>query len=299
MIHLEGVIPILNTAFQENGDLDLYSQEKLLNFLLECGVHGIALFGTASEGYTLNQKERTEIFALARRVISGKIPLIVSTGQTGTRLAVEQSVAAHGEGADGLMIVPPHYLKPDGNGVRIYYESIAQAVTIPIMIQDAPIMTGVPMPASLLAELCKNTETIRYIKIEAPPTAPKISVFLEQVGPHGHAFGGLNGQFLIEELDRGSIGTMPGSDLSRVFMKIWTHYRAGDKEAARKLFRMSLPLLRYELQPALGVSTMKHNLVRQGIFRSATVRHPTLEIDRHSPAEIDILWNDIHQSGLV
>jgi 2-keto-3-deoxy-L-arabinonate dehydratase len=295
MVDLHGIIPILTTAFRENGDLDLYSQEKLLVFLLEAGVHGIALFGTASEGYTLSHEERRSIFELARRVVDGKVPLIVSTGQTGTRLAVEQSYAAQQDGADGLMIVPPHYLKPNGNGVRVYYEAIANAVNIPIMVQDAPAMTGVNMPASLLAELCVNTTTIRYIKIEAPPTAPKISAFVGQVGASGYAFGGLNGQFLLEELGRGAVGTMPGSDLSDKFVEIWNLYQSGDKDGARKLFSVCLPLLRYELQPALGVATMKYNLVRRKLFRSATVRHPTLTLDSHSAAEIDLLWNDIYQ----
>jgi 2-keto-3-deoxy-L-arabinonate dehydratase len=293
MVHLEGVIPIANTAFLENGDLDLCSQEKLFRFLLESEVQGIALFGTASEGYTLGAEERAKILALARRVVGGKIPIVVSTGHTGTRLAIEQSVDAQENGADALMIVPPYYLKPDASGIRIYYESIAQAVSIPIMIQDAPAMTAVNMPSSLLADLCSRNEMIRFVKIEAPPTSPKISTFVEQVGDKGYAFGGLNGQFLMEELGRGSIGTMPGSDLADRFSAIWRLYVDGKKIEARRLFTVCLPLLRYELQPALGVSTMKHNLVRRGIFQTATVRHPTLSIDRHSAAEIDTLWNDI------
>jgi len=292
---LRGVIPILNSAFLDNGDIDLYSQQKLVEFLLESGVGGIALFGTASEGYTLSAAERDCILKMVLKVVNGSIPIVVSTGATGTRLAADQSVAAQEAGADALMIVPPYYLKPDGAGVRHYFETIAARVTIPIMIQDAPVMTGVTMPASLLAGLCKDAERIQYVKIEHPPTAPKITAFVNEVGSAGFAFGGLNGQFLIEEVRRGSIGVMPGSDLADQFQKLWLLLEQKQYEMAQSFFNICLPLLRYELQPGLGVSTMKTNLVRRGIFKSAVVRHPTLSVDKHAIQEIDALWNQIER----
>jgi 2-keto-3-deoxy-L-arabinonate dehydratase len=293
MKHLQGVIPILNTAFEENGDLDLYSQQKLVEFLLESGVHGIALFGTAAEGYTLNGEERRKILELVRRVVNGRLPIVVSSGATGTRIAVEESVAAQEAGADGLMIVPPYYLKPDANAIRYYFEAIAERVTVPIMIQDAPLMTGVNMPASLLAELCQSSENIQCVKVEAPPTAPKITAFVREVGEHGFAFGGLNGQFMIEEVKRGSVGVMPGSDLADRFRQIWDLLTAQRYDDAYQLFNVCLPLLRYELQPGLGVSTMKHNLLGRGVIKSAAVRHPTGSIDKYGVEEVATLWNQI------
>jgi len=295
MRSLRGVIPILNSAFHDNGDLDLYSQEKLVEFLLQAGVGGIALFGTASEGYTLSATERDAILKMVLKVVHGRIPVVVSTGATGTRLAVEQSLAAQDAGADALMIVPPYYLKPDATGVRQYFQAIGERVTIPIMIQDAPLMTGVNMPAPLLASLCKETDCIRYVKIEQPPTAPKITAFVAEVGQSGFAFGGLNGQFLIEEFRRGSIGTMPGSDLADQFRKLWSLLEEQRHEEAQRLFNVCLPLLRYELQPGLGVSTMKTNLVRRGIFKSSVVRHPTLAVDKVAIQEIETLWQQIER----
>ncbi|HEX4488058.1 MAG TPA: dihydrodipicolinate synthase family protein [Terriglobales bacterium] len=293
MRSLRGVIPILNSAFQDNGDIDFYSQQKLVEFLLESGVHGIALFGTASEGYTLSGAERESILKLVLKVVNGRIPIVVSTGATGTRLAVEQSVAAEEAGADALMIVPPYYLKPDGAGVRHYFGAIAERVKIPIMIQDAPLLTGVTMPAPSLAALCKDFACIQYVKIEQPPTAPKITAFVNEAGSSGFAFGGLNGQFLIEEVRRGSIGVMPGSDLADRFQQLWALLEEKQFDAAQRLFNICLPLLRYELQPGLGVSTMKTNLVRRGVLKSAVVRHPTLTVDKHAIQEIATLWQQI------
>jgi 4-hydroxy-tetrahydrodipicolinate synthase len=164
------------------------------------------------------------------------------------------------------------------------------------MIQDAPAMTGVTMPAALLAGLCKACNSIRYVKIEQPPTAPKITAFVGEVGDQGFAFGGLNGQFLIEEFKRGSIGVMPGSDLVDRFRQIWSLLEIKRYEEAHRLFNVCLPLLRYELQPGLGVSTMKHNLVRRGVLKSTAVRHPTLAIDKPAIEEVETLWNQIECS---
>ena len=295
MVHLQGIIPMLNTAFSESGELDLYSQERLLNFILESGANGIALFGTAGEGYTLSEDDKDAIFSVTRKVAGGKVPIIVSTGATGTRLAVQKSLKAQEAGADAVMVVPPYYLKPDADGVRIYFESISEAISIPIMIQDAPALTGVNQSASLLANFCKSIENVCYAKIEAPPTAPKISKFIADAQGAGYAVGGLNGQFLLEELERGAVGVMPGSDLTDRFVLIWKFYRSGDLAGARRLYNICLPLLRYELQPALGVSTMKRGLVRRGILRCEAVRHPTQAVDRYATAEIETLWEQIEE----
>ena len=274
-----GVFPILLTTFDEQGELDLKSQVQLADYLLEKGAHGIALFGNASEGYTLSPEERRLLMKELIPRLQGKVPVIVSTGHTGTRCAVELSREAEDFGADGLMILPPYYVKPDGAGVMHYYASISEAVTIPIMVQDAPLLTQVAMPPAALARMGKELGQVKYVKVEAPPTAPKITDVAAAAGDNLTLFGGLNGQFLLEELRRGAQGTMPGSDLIPEFVAIWNAHEKGDADEARRLFTQALPLIRFELQPALGVAAMKQNLMARGVIAHATVRHPTRELD--------------------
>jgi 4-hydroxy-tetrahydrodipicolinate synthase len=282
-----GIFPIVNTTFNEDGSLDLNSQLMLVRFLIDSGVHGLALFGTASEGYTLTTGERVLLMKVIIEEVNGRVPVIVSTGHTGTDAAVALSREAEGAGADGLMILPPYFLRPDARGVYEYYREISQAVTIPIMIQDVPHLTQVSMGAQLLAQMGREISRVRYVKVEAPPTAIKVSEVLEQnCGPLG-VFGGLNGHFLIEELDRGARGTMPGSDMADMFVRVWNLYQAGDHNAARNEFNRYLPLIRYELQPGLGVSVMKHNLHAGGIIASPRVRHPTNSIDLRCQRELE------------
>jgi 2-keto-3-deoxy-L-arabinonate dehydratase len=74
----EGIFPIVNTTFDEAGGLDLDSQLCLVRFLLDCGAHGLGLFGTAGEGYTLSGEERLTLLRVIRREVNGRIPIIVS-----------------------------------------------------------------------------------------------------------------------------------------------------------------------------------------------------------------------------
>ena len=116
------------------------------------------------------------------------------------------------------MVLPPYYMRTDADGLMFYFESISRAVSIPIMVQDAPLMTQVNMPAALLARMAREIERVEYAKVEAPPTAVKVSAVVQAGGIT--VFGGLNGQFLIEEYERGARGVMPGSDMAQAYVEM-------------------------------------------------------------------------------
>ncbi|MEZ5356909.1 MAG: dihydrodipicolinate synthase family protein [Bryobacteraceae bacterium] len=286
---LSGVYPILATTFHDDGSLDLASQIRLVEFLLEQGAHGLGLFGNASEGYALTGSERVLLMKEIAKAVNGRVPLVASSGHTGTDPAVELSKELEGLGAGALMVLPPYLLKPDGEGLMRYFDAIGQAITIPIMVQDAPLMTQVPMPAPLLARMAREIEAVQYAKVEAPPTAPKVTAVLQAAGGALTAFGGLNGNFFIEETQRGARGTMPGSDMTADFVSIWDALERGDTAEAWDVYTRILPLIRFELQPGMGVSAMKHNLHAAGVIASTRVRQPTTSIDAAAQAELAVL----------
>jgi 2-keto-3-deoxy-L-arabinonate dehydratase len=286
---LSGIYPIVNTPFHPDGSVDYDSQERLVDYLLEQGAHGLGLFGNASEGYTLSSPERIELMRRISKRVNGRVPLVASSGHTGTDAAVELSKELEGLGADCLMVLPPYFLKTDGDGLMHYFSAISKAVSIPIMVQDAPLMTQVAMPPPLLARMGREIENVRYVKVEAPPTAPKVSILSRLAGESLTLFGGLNCQFFIEEWQRGVRGQMPGSDRTRDLVEIWNALESGQTEAAWQRFLQILPLLRFELQPGLGVSAQKHNLVAAGVIASAHVRHPTASLDSESLQELAFL----------
>lgn len=286
---LHGVYPIVVTPFLPNGSVDFDSLGQLVDYLLDQGAHGLGLFGNASEGYALLPAERIAMLQLIVKRVNGRVPLVVSSGHTGAEGAVALSKEAEDLGADALMVLPPYLLKPDADGLMHYFAAISKAVTIPIMLQDAPLMTQVSMPVALLARMARELEHVRAAKVEAPATAPKIGALKKALGEDiagFDIFGGLNGQFLIEEFQRGAVGTMPSSDITSTYVAIWNHLERGETSLAWNRFIQALPLIRYELQPGLGVSAAKHNLVAAGVIRSATVRNPTQSLDADGLTEL-------------
>ena len=288
-LQLSGVYPIANTPFHADGSIDFESQDRLVDHLLEQGAHGLGLFGNASEGYTLEAAERVALMRRIAKRVNGRVPLVASSGHTGTDAAVALSKELQDLGAACLMVLPPYFLKTDGDGLMHYFDAISKAVKIPIMVQDAPLMTQVVMPPALLARMGREIEHVCYVKVEAPPTPAKCSALAALAGDALTLFGGLNCQFFIEEWQRGVRGQMPGSDRTRDLVEIWNHLEAGRTDEAWAVFTRILPLLRFELQPGLGVSAQKHNLVAAGVIASAHVRHPTAALDEASLAELAVL----------
>lgn len=284
-----GIFPILVTPFLDDGRVDIPSQLRVVDHLLEQGVHGLGAFGNAAEGYALLPGEKRQLLDLIVDRTGGRAPVVVGVGATGTDAAIEACREAEGQGAAALMVLPPYYMRPDADGVLFFFSAISDAVGIPIMVQDAPLLSQVNMPAALLARMGREIEHVEYVKVEAPPTAPKVSKILEAAGGAITLFGGLNGQFLIEEQRRGARGTMPASDMSALYVAIWKALEDDDAEGAWNLFRRMLPLIRFELQPGLGVSAVKHNLMKCGIIQSAHVRHPTRSLDAEGLGELEAL----------
>ena len=287
---IEGVIPILVTPFKDDGSVDVAAQMRVVDHLYRHGARsGFGAFGNAGEGYALLPAEKRLLLKAIVDHLDGRSEVIVGVGETGTDAAVEACKEAEGLGAAGLMVLPPHYLRPDADGLMFFYSAISDAIGIPIMVQDAPMLSQVAMPPALLARMAREIEHVDFAKVEAPPTAPKITKILEVSGNALTVLGGLNGQFMIEEWQRGSRGVMPASDMTSVYCKIWNALEQGSLEAAWGAFQRALPLIRYELQPGLGVSAVKHNLVHAGVLTNAVVRHPTRSLDQAGLRELDAL----------
>lgn len=285
-VKLEGVYPILATPFTDNGEVDEGSLRELVRFQLHAKVDGIALFGMASEMYTLLDDEKARIAEIVVDEVKGQVPLVFGSGHTGLETAVQLSKRAEKAGADALMVLPPYMAKPDGARLYDYFAAVAKAVEVPIMIQDAPLASGVNMPAALLARLSKEFENISYVKVEAPPTAPKVSEVLEQSDGRLTVFGGMNGLYFYEELARGAVGTMPACEFPEVCVKIYQAFKAGDYDTARRTFYQYLPFMRIGTLPGYAMAVHKEVLKAGGVIESAYVRNPNAPIDDRIRKEV-------------
>ena len=113
------------------------------------------------------------------------------------------------------MVAAPPVAKASFDALFVHYHRIADAVDLPIVVQDYPKASGVDMPATFIARLAESIPKVRYLKLEDPPTPPKISAIRELIGERLGIFGGLGGVFLLDELMRGSMGAMTGFSIPR------------------------------------------------------------------------------------
>ena len=272
----KGVFPVAPTAFTDDGDLDLDSQCRLLDCMVDQGVDGLCILANYSEQFLLTDEERDQLLELCLEHVAGRMPVIVTCSHFSTRIAVERAQRAAAAGAGMIMLMPPYHgaaLRADETGVVEHFARIAEAIEIPIMVQDAPL-SGVTLPVSLLARLAREMPRICYFKIEVPGAAAKIRALIAAggdaiVGP----FDGEEAITLMADLEAGATGTMPSALLPELIKPVLAHHGAGRSEAAAEHYARILPLINFENRQC-GLRATKTVMFEGGVIASDAVRHP-------------------------
>lgn len=271
-----GVFPIAPTPFTETADLDLEGQRRVLDCMIDQGVDGICILANYAEQFALADGERDVLLDLCLRHVAGRVPVIVTCSHFSTRLAVERARRAEAAGAAMVMLMPPYHgasLRADDAGVHEFFARVAEAVSIPIMIQDAPL-AGVTLSVTMLARLARELGRVRYFKIEVPGTAAKLRALIEAGGAAiAGPFDGEESITLMADLDAGATGTMPSALLPDLIRPILAHHRNGRRAEAGAAYARILPLVNYENRQC-GLRATKAVMAEGKVIRSEAVRHP-------------------------
>lgn len=292
---LAGIYPIVPTPFDEAGRLDLDSVRRLAVFVAACGAQGPAVLGVMGEGQKLSEREREQLVETMRGALPPGQALVVGMRAAGTDLAVEAAQRAAALGADAILLGPP----PVQNDEALfhYYRRVAEALAIPVIIHDYPASTGILLSTALMARIHEACANASYVKLEDPPTGPKMARLREAAGPGLRVLGALGGLYALEELQRGAVGIMTGFAYPELLVEINRRFRAGDVDGAATVFYDILPLIRFEFQPGLGVHLRKYILVQRGVFRTATVRHPGAVADGETLAQLERILIHLRNRG--
>lgn len=277
---LRGCIPILVTPFADDGSLDLQSLEREIDWVLSEGASGVACVAIASEGYKLTETERDAVIATTVRRVDGRAPVVASADGPGEEPAIDRAHRAAALGADALMVLPSYFVKPGLDALVSYYARIAEASGVPIMLQDAPQLTGVSMSPALWARMAETISGFRYVKAEGTPQGPTISETVRLCGEQVAVFCGWGGLSLLDGLERGAVGNMPAPNFTRFFADVQRLWEAGDREQAERLFERGVPFAMWTMQTIdHSVTAAKVELHRRGIIASPRLRQPALKLD--------------------
>ena len=158
------IITAMVTPFKEDLSVDYIALEKLVNHLIATGSDSILVAGTTGETPTLTHEEEHEIFSFVKKVINGRVKMIVGAGSNSTKTAIESSKKAKELGADAILSVVPYYNKPSQKGMYEHFSAIAKAVDLPIILYNIPGRTGVNMQPATIAKLANEFKNIVAVK---------------------------------------------------------------------------------------------------------------------------------------
>lgn len=293
---MQGVFPILVTPFDEQGRIDEESLRRLIDFDINAGVHGLGV-ALGSEVFKLSEAERDQVIRTVVDQVRQRVPVVINTGAPGTDLAVFYSRRAEELGADAVMVIPPSFMPAGPAEVLEYYQAISDAVSIPIFMQD---VASASISAGLARQIAENCPRVRYIKVESPPVASKVADMVAQAGDRLTIFGGAGGGYFIEELRRGSLGTMPFCSQPEAFVQVWNLMRSGDERGARAVFdRVIAPINRIAAQGSgIFYHVHKELLRRRGVIATAKVRSPAPPVDEQTQSELDQLIVELYQPAV-
>ncbi len=290
---LQGIYPVIPTLFTDHNTLDLAAQRRVLRFALEAGAHGLVFPGVASEYSHLSLPEREQLLAMVAEEAGGKVPLVGGASAPTAAEVVAAGTIALKHGIRHLMIMAPVGLGSDVTAHRTFFRHVAAGLPgAEIILQNAPVPTGAGLGAKAIIEIAANIPAITYIKEETLPSGPAITALRGAGIPSVRGvFGGGGARYIIDELARGACGAMPAVELTDLHVALWRAYAAGEQAQARRLYRLSLPLL--VAQTIYRMRLTKHVLARRGIADARHVRAPLPEMDAFTERDVDTMLGDL------
>lgn len=271
-----GVFPVVPTTFDERGALDLDSQRRCVDFMIDAGSDGLCILANFSEQFVLSDEEREQLTTAILAHVKGRVPVIVTTSHFSTAICAARSRRCQDLGAAMVMIMPPYHgatIRVPELGIFDFYRTVSDAISIPIMVQDAPV-SGTALSAAFLARMAREIENLAYFKIETPFAASKLR---EMIALGGEAIEGpWDGEeaiTLMADLDAGATGAMTGGGYPDGIRQITDAYAAGRRDAAMDAYARWLPLINYENRQC-GLLACKALMAEGGVIAHETARLP-------------------------
>ena len=276
-----GIFPIVATPYKNDGAVDFETLAEEVRFLDRAGVHGIVWPQLASEYALLTFEERIEGAETIVRASKGLRPKVVIGVQAAdTATAVRYAEHAEAIGPDAVIALPPRkgaQRRFDLEAVADYYRAVAEAAGLPMFMQAIGNM-GVDFVARMVREI----PHLRFVKDEAGHTLSRITEFQKlPAADRPVAFTGGHGRTLIEEMARGSAGTMPAASWVDLYVRVWELWQAGHRSEAIDMFSKALLLI--TRATAHGLPALSYVLYLRGVFPNWRVRNPDARpLDEHA-----------------
>ncbi|MCZ2126834.1 MAG: 4-hydroxy-tetrahydrodipicolinate synthase [Anaerolineales bacterium] len=289
-MNLKGIYAPIVTPFNADESINYSALERLIEYLIASKISGLVPGGTTGEVYALSEEERLDIFRFVKEKTQGRVTLIAGTNSGATRDVVRYSQLAEEMGYDLLMVAVPPYSRPNQRELLAHYETVAQAVSIPIVLYNFPWRAGTEVGYEVMDGLTKY-EHVVGIK-EASGDMSRVYEFRLRYGERYQMICGSDDQALDYFLWGSQAWIGGGASCAPLeHYNILESALAGDFVAARKRMDVLLPLLR-SLESGGYTQKVKYGCEMRGIPVGAP-RRPLLPLTREEQADFENIFQKL------
>lgn len=284
------IITAMITPFNEDLSIDYVALEKLINHLIETGTDSILVAGTTGETPTLTHEEEAELFLFVKKVVAGRVKVILNAGSNATHTAVESAKKAQELGADAILAVVPYYNKPSQKGIYEHFAAIASAVNLPVILYNIPGRTGVNMQPATVAKLANEFKNIVAVK-QSNADLDLISD-MKLLCPKDFVIYSGDDSLTLPMISLGAYGVISVAShiVGKQMKKMISDFKSGKVEAATEEHLKLYPLFR-KLFFAPNPVPVKAALAKMGIVKEF-VRKPLVVLDEKEINELFSVLNN-------
>ena len=244
MFKPEGVYVAMLTPFQEDGTINEPEMRKIVDFQIEAGVHGLFPVSSVGEFIHMSREEKVRLMEIVKDQVRGRVPVTPGVGSSHSAESIYLAEKAKEIGCDAVVIAPPHFFPLSQEMVEKYYETIIDAVDIPVIIYNIPLFTQ-PLSYDVVKRLSRRKNVVGMK--DSSGSMVDFLHFMDKVKIVGEEMNFLTGreETLLACLAMGGKGCMTAMSgiLPEIMVDIYDAFQAGDYEAAREhQFSILLPI---------------------------------------------------------
>jgi len=293
-LSLRGVVPPLVTPFRPDGALDVAGLERNLEQMASHAFSGFLVLGSSGEAQSLDEDEKLQVIAVARRCLAGR-PLLAGTGLESTRATVAFTRRAAEAGIDAALVLTPHYYRASMtfDALRRHFEAVADASPVPVYLYSVPAFTGLPWPPGLAESLAPHPRIVG-MKESSGDVALLARIVAGAPPPFEAACG--NARVYYPALCVGASGGVlsVANCLPAATLALHDAFVSGDHAGARALQAAILPLAT-AIGSRFGVAGIKGAMDAAGLHGGA-VRAPLLPLPPEGREELRSLVDAVRSA---
>lgn len=300
----QGVVPPVVTPLTADYQVDYASFTRVLDHLLDGGVHGLFVLGSTSEVVFHDEATRLRIIEHAANHVAGRVPIFAGVIDPATERVIGHARAAQAAGVDAVVVTAPFYARTSQPEIVDHFRYVRDALDIPVVAYDIPVCVHSKLERKTTVTLAREG-AIAGLK-DSSGDDGNLRYVLADTADIPDFFAMTGSEIVVDSvLAMGAHGVVPG--LGNVdpagYVKLWDLCRAGDYEAAKieqqrlcRLFEMIWVSLPRTSQGSAGVGSFKTAMRSLGVIDTNIMARPQRSLNAEETAKVDAI---LRETGLM